>query len=192
MKVQVEVVEDSSRVIACHETTDGTYQLPPDFKGQIGHAYQLRITLSDGTHYQSSQQVIPSVARIDKIHAYFNLKSLSCPLGGYYTLGHDVFIKLQDPADQRNYYSWDWVDYEPQYWCRSCYQSFYSAYDVIGHGLGSYRSGPDLYEDRFYQPYTDPGSIIYEFTCDYRCRTQCWELVPSWVRLKKGTKTVTT
>lgn len=106
-KAQVEVVMDSSVVTPAHETTDGHYQLPADFKGQIGHAYQLRLTLSDGTHYVSTQQVMPPVARIDKIHAQFNLKSLSPPVGGYYTSGHDVFIELQDPADQRNYYRWD-------------------------------------------------------------------------------------
>lgn len=179
-KAQVDVVMDSSLVIPAHETIDGHYQLPADFKGQIGHAYQLRLTLRDGSQYASGQQVMPSITHIDQIHAQFNLKSLSPPLRGYYTAGHDVFIELQDPAQQRNYYRWDWVDYEPQSWCRSCYQGFYSVYNVIGNELGNYRSGPDVYEECYTPSNIDPGSVIYSATFDYPCRTQCWEMVHSY------------
>jgi hypothetical protein len=180
-KAQVEVAMDSSVVTSAHETTDGRYQLPADFKGQIGHTYQLRLTLSDGTHYESTQQVMPPAARIDKIRAQFNLKSLSPPVRGYYTSGHDVFIELQDPADQRNYYRWDWVDYEPQHWCRTCQQGFYSIYNPIELSTGNaYRSGPDLYENCFYPPNIRPDNPAYGITLDYPCRTQCWELLPSY------------
>ncbi|AUD04115.1 DUF4249 domain-containing protein [Spirosoma pollinicola] len=179
-KARVEVVMDSLIVTPAHETTKGNYQLPADFKGQIGHAYQLRLTLSDGTHYESTQQVMPPTARIDKIRAQFSLKSLSPPVRGYYTSGHDVFIELQDPADQRNYYRWDWTDYEPQYWCRSCKQGFYSVYNPIGNIVAGFRSGPDLYEDCYSPSGIDPGNPLYGSTLDYPCRTQCWELVPSY------------
>ena len=179
-KAQVEVVMDSSVVTPAHETTDGRYQLPADFKGQIGHTYLLRLTLSDGTHYESTQQVMPPAARIDKIHAQFNLKSLSPPVRGYYTSGHDVFIELQDPADQRNYYRWDWVDYEPQYWCRSCYQGFYSIYNPIKVSPGRYISGPDLYEECYFPTNIDRSDLVYGVTLDYPCRTQCWEILHSY------------
>ncbi len=179
-KAQVEVVMDSSMVIPAHETTNGIYQLPADFKGQIGHAYQLRLTLQDGTHYESTQQVMPPVARIDKIHAQFNLNSLSPPLGGYYTSGHDVFIELQDPAEQRNYYRWDWIDYEPQYWCRSCQQGFYSIYNPVEVSHDKYISGPDSYEACYFPPNVYIGDFVYGRTFDYVCRTQCWEMLHSY------------
>jgi hypothetical protein len=179
-KAHVEVVMDSSLITLAHETTDGHYQLPADFKGQIGHAYQLRLILSDGTHYESSQQVMPPLARIDKIQAQFNPKSLFPPVAGYYTSGHDVFIELQDPAEQRNFYRWDWTDYEPQYWCRSCESGFYSVYNVLGDGIGSYRSGPNLLEDCFYPPNFNYDPLLGGGTLDYRCRTQCWEMLHNY------------
>ncbi|AUD04134.1 DUF4249 domain-containing protein [Spirosoma pollinicola] len=179
-KASVEVWEDSARVIACHETTDGVYQLPADFKGQVGHAYQLRFTLTDGSQYVSTQQLMPATAPINKIRAQFNLNSLSPSVRGYYTSGHDIFIELQDPIEQRNYYRWDLVDYEPQYWCRSCEQGFYNIYNVIEDYHGIYRSGPDLYEACYYPPYVYIGDFVYGRTFDYRCRTQCWEILPSY------------
>ena len=180
-KAQVEVIMDSLVVTLAHETTDGRYQLPADFKGQIGHAYQMRFTLTDGTHYESTQQVMPPAARIDKIHTQFNSKSLSPPVGGYYTSGHDVFIDLQDPADQRNFYRWDWVDYEPQYWCRTCAQGFYSVYNVLEVYPGNvYNSGPDLYENCYFPPLIQAGNPVYGATLDYPCRTQCWEMLHSY------------
>ncbi|AUD07050.1 DUF4249 domain-containing protein [Spirosoma pollinicola] len=179
-KARVEVVMDSLVVTPAHETTDGRYQLPADFKGQIGHAYQLRLTLSDGTHYESTQQVMPPAARIEKIHAQFSLKSLSPPVLGYYTSGHDVFIELQDPADQRNYYRWDWVDYEPQYWCRTCHQGFYSIFNPIEVSSDRYISGPEMYEECYFPTNIDPGARVYGVTWDYVCRTQCWEMLHSY------------
>lgn len=179
-KATVEVVMDSSVVTLAHETTDGNYQLPADFKGQVGHAYQLRFTLSDGNHYESAQQVMPPAARIDKIHAQFNLKSLSPPMRGYYTSGHDVFIELQDPADQRNYYRWDWIDYEPQYWCRTCNQGFYSIFNPIEVSHFKYISGPNLYEDCYFPLNPQREDFVYNRIWDYVCRTQCWEILHSY------------
>jgi hypothetical protein len=179
-KAHVEVVMDSSLITLAHETTDGHYQLPADFKGQIGHAYQLRLILSDGTHYESTQQVMPPPARIDKIQAQFNTKSLSPPIEGYYTSGHDVFIELQDPAEQRNYYRWDWIDYEPQYWCRSCEQGFYSIFNPIEVSHDRYISGPNLYEACYFPPKVFIGDFVYGRTFDYICRTQCWEMLHSY------------
>ncbi|WP_460967912.1 DUF4249 domain-containing protein [Spirosoma migulaei] len=181
-KATVVVIVDSAQVVACHETVDGSYQLPSDFKGQTGHSYQLRITLSDGTRYESTPQVMPLVPPIEKIYAQFNLKSLSPPLHDYYTAGHDVFIDTQDPADQHNYYRWDWTLYEPQYWCRTCVKGFYSVYNPIEvYPPGNvYKSGPDLYEDCFYPP-VKIGVPDFTYKFDYPCRTQCWEIFHSYL-----------
>ncbi|WP_332369266.1 DUF4249 domain-containing protein [Spirosoma telluris] len=130
-KAIVEVVVDSSQVVPCHETVDGSYQLPSDFKGQIGHAYQLRFTLSDGTKYASNQQVIQPVPPIDKAASQFNPKSIFPALSGFYTAGHDLFIDVKDPVDQRNYYRWDWKLYEKQEWCKTCYKGVYAIYGDI-------------------------------------------------------------
>lgn len=173
----VEVIEDSARIVTCHETVAGTYQLPSDFKGQVGHAYQLRFTLPDGTRYASTQQIIVAVPSISRITAQFNPTSLSSPLLQFYSAGHDVFIDTQDPADQHNYYRWDWKLYEKQEHCRTCVKGIYAVNIVTIPYSGYYLSGNQPFEDCFYLPFDPVSLALPDFTFDYPCRTQCWEII---------------
>ncbi len=183
-RARVEVVVDSALVITCHETLDGSYQLPNEFRGQIGHAYQLRFTLSDGTRYVSTPQVMPAVPPIDKVSDRFNPTSLSVRQLNGYTAAHDVFIESRDPMEQHNYYRWDWKLWQRQEWCHSCRQGVYSIYKVLP---GVYKdrdyfvTGTELYEDCFSPP---PGKAAEEapevlkedWVYDYQCRTPCWRI----------------
>jgi hypothetical protein len=178
-KANVEVVVDSAEVVACHETINGSYQLPSDFKGLVGHAYQLRFTLSDGTRYLSTQQVITPAPPITRISARFNPISLPQPLLQYYTAGHDVFIDTQDPADQHNYYRWEWKLWEKQDWCRTCVNGVYAVNNVTIPSIGTYLSGDQPFEDCFKPPYNTNTQALPDFKFDYPCRTQCWELLYS-------------
>jgi hypothetical protein len=188
-KATVEVVVDSTQVIACHETEDGTYQLPSDFKGQIGHSYQMRFTLSDGTQYRSTPQVMQSVPPIRSVSARFSDTALPVwqQLAGEYRAGHTLFIDTQDPANQHNYYRWEWKLWESQAWCRSCQQGVYAVNNIPAHSYKDrtfYVSGNDPYENCFVpinylepaQPPFPSGLYVY----DYPCRTQCWEILYSY------------
>ncbi|AUD07074.1 DUF4249 domain-containing protein [Spirosoma pollinicola] len=165
-KAQVQVVVDSTQMIDCHETQDGTYQLPSDFKGQIGHAYQLRFTLSDGTRYQSTTEVMASVPPFDHLSAQFNPNSLEPAqrLAGNYAAAHDFYLDTQDPVETRNYYRWSWVLWEKQDWCRTCENAVYLIWDP---------SDTYLYENCY-----DVSQLIrgQYFVYDYACRTQCWDI----------------
>ncbi len=184
-KATVEVVVDSLQVIPCHETVDGSYQLPSDFKGQVGHAYQLRFTLSDGTSYQSSTQVMPAVPAVGKTYAQFSVTSLpqETAFNGYYRAGHNVYLDVQDPASQHNYYRWDWALYEKQRYCRSCAQGVYAVNNILPHQYygGAYVSGNQIYEDCFVPTQTsdDQQPAIHKeyWVYDYFCRTDCWEII---------------
>ena len=178
-KATVEVIVDSAQVIVCQETVDGSYQLPSDFKGQIGHAYQLRFTLPDGTHYVSNQQIIAAVPPISRISARFNPTSLSPPLLQLYAAGHDVLIDTQDPADEHNYYRWEWKLWEKQNWCRTCVNGVYAVNNVIIPYNGYYVSGDQPFEDCFRLPNNSASLALPDFTFDYPCRTQCWEILYS-------------
>lgn len=184
-KATVEVIVDSTQVIYAHETVDGTYQLPSDFRAQVGHSYQLRFYLLDGPEYRSTSQVMQAVPPIARVYARFNANSLaSNPLGGFFTAGHDMYIDTQDPANQHNYYRWDWTLYERQYYCRSCAQGVYAVNNIIPHQYKDelyYVSGTDLYENCFapvdYGDYGQPSIHKELWTYDYFCRTQCWEII---------------
>ncbi len=165
-KATVQIVVDSATVVVAPETTDGRYQLPADFRGQVGHVYQLRFTLADGTHYASSPEPLPAVAPIGQVRALFNPTSLSATerLNNLYTAAHDFYVDFIDPADEANYYRWDWMDYERQEWCRSCYQGLYQIKDAQGN----------LIEDC-----VPANSRFFTTTFDYNCRTACWEILYS-------------
>ena len=177
-KATVEVVIDSAQVIAAHETVDGTYQLPSNFGGQVGHAYQLRFTLSDGSRYESDRQVMPAVVPITRVYHRFNPASLPAqrPDGRASLIrgASDVFVDWQDPASERNYYRWEWKLWERQDWCRTCGDGFYLVWNKDNTG--------QLYED-CYTPRstgTQYGPSTPYFVNDYRCRTQCWEILYSY------------
>ncbi len=179
-KASVEVVVDSGQVIPAHETVDGRYQLPSDFKGQIGHSYQLRFTLPDGTHYVSTQQVMPAVPPIASVRAQFNPTSLAAePVRGI-TAAHDLFIDTQDPVNQTNYYRWDWKLWEKQDWCRTCVQGQYSINNVLvltsPYGQEYFQTGDLLFEDCFFPPPPPNGGRYPYWVYDYPCRTQCWAI----------------
>lgn len=184
----LEVVLDSTQVIPCHETEAGTYQLPSGFKGQIGHAYQLRFTLSDGTRYVSNQQVMQPVVPIGSVSSSYNPASLpvELQLAGGYRAGHDVFIDWQDPASQQNFYRWDWKLWEKQAWCRSCQQGIYAVDSILPRTYQDktfYVSTKIPYEDCFVPiNYLDPAQPPFHgelYVYDYPCRTQCWEILYS-------------
>jgi len=187
-KATVEVVVDSVEVITAHETEDGSYQLPSDFRGQVGRNYQLRFTLADGTHYVSSVEIMQPVPPITNATARFNLNSLPVEqqLLGQFRAGHDVFIDFNDPANQRNYYRWEWKLWEKQSWCRSCLQGVYAVNTILPHVYKDgtfYVSGSDVYEDCFvpinYREQGQPPFIQGLYTYDYPCRTDCWEILYS-------------
>lgn len=165
-KATVDVVVDSSQVIGCHETLDGTYQLPSDFRGRIDHTYQLRFVLADGSRYKSTTEAMATGPPISRVSAQFNLNSLGQTqrLEGVYAAAHDFYVDTQDPVEEHNYYRWSWVSWERQDWCRTCENAIYLIWDP---------SDTYLYEACFDVSQALRGQhILY----DYPCRTRCWEV----------------
>ena len=179
----LEVIVDSNLVITGHETIAGSYQLPADFRGQIGHTYQLRFRLPEGSQYQSNVQTMSAAPPIERVYARFDASSLNSNLLQGFTAAHDVYIDLQDPSSEANYYRWDWKLWETQGWCRSCVQGLYSVNNVLtqfsSNGFRYFTTGDSLLENCFYPPADDPGANKY-FVYDYPCRTPCWALFSSY------------
>ncbi|RZK74187.1 MAG: DUF4249 domain-containing protein [Pedobacter sp.] len=166
----VKVYVDSSQVITYQETLPGRYQSPAGFTGQVGHTYQLRLTLKDGTYYQSSPEVMPSVPAVQKIYQNFNSTSLSSGLlnNDFYRAANDVYIDWQDPIDEHNYYRWDWRLWERQVWCKTCTSGWYIIYDL---------DDQNLVEDCFAAL---PGQGAGYFINDYSCRNNCWAVIRNY------------
>ncbi len=186
-KATVQIVDDAKRVYGANETVDGSYQFPSDFKGEPGRSYQLRVVLSDGTRLESSAQKMPDVVPIQTTTARFSTTSLPSSRYGGYRAGHDVFVSTQDPANTKDFYRWDVITYEKQLWCRSCNQGVYAVYAIIPrrYALGNqYVSGTEVFEDCFsprsYGTSDEPPIDRTDYTYDYHCRTNCWEIVRSY------------
>ncbi|MCY7353098.1 MAG: DUF4249 domain-containing protein [Cytophagaceae bacterium] len=162
---RVEVLVDSTQVVSCQQTAPGLYQLPDGFRGRPGHRYQLRFTLTNGTRYASSVETMPAVPPIQNVYDRFNAQSIPTDKFGIFQAANDVFIDLQDPADVRNYYRWDWMLWERQEVCHSCQNGEYYINDAKGN----------LLEDCI----PDPKSFGYVMPIfrDYVCRTPCWEIL---------------
>ena len=159
-----EFIVDSLRIVPLTETEAGRYQASGDFKGQVGHAYQLRFTLKDGTQYQSLPEVMLPVPPIQKVYEQFNPNSLpeGQRVNGRYAAANDVFIDWQDPASEHNYYRWDYKLWEKKAWCRSCANGWYIVYDL---------------DDKYLvEACTTPANQGYWIN-DYPCRTACWEIL---------------
>lgn len=186
-KATVVVIENGKRTIPAHETTDGDYQLPSDFRGTPGQTYQLRIDLANGTRLESGTQTMPALVPLQQVKTQFSPNSLPPERYTGYRAGHTVSVSAQDPANERNFYRWDLVQYEKQEWCRSCAQGVYAVFNIIPrkYMFGThYVSGNQLFEDCFTPvPYGDfgepPIDKVY-YVYDYPCRTQCWEIVRSY------------
>lgn len=169
-KATVNIVVDSVQVVPLRETEPGRYQAPDGFTGQVDHAYQLRFTLTDGSRYESAPEIMPAVPPIANVTQRFNLTTLPAQQydGSYnaYRGANEFFVNWQDPADQHNYYRWDWRDYEKQDWCHTCTTGFYYVNSPINGAT---------YEDC----YPGNGTNGY-FVNDYSCRTPCWEIVRNY------------
>ena len=142
-QARVEILVDSAQVVPLRETEPGRYQAPAGFAGQVGHLYQLRFTLKEGTRYQSTSEVMPAVPAIMKVSSRFNPISLPDKrfdgMANAYQGANDFFVDWQDPIEQHNYYRWDWKLWEKQDWCRTCSQGFYYINSPIDENI--------LYED---------------------------------------------
>jgi hypothetical protein len=183
---QVEVIVNGSQVVKLTETAIGKYELPRGFQGNVGSSYQLRFRLEDGTQYESKAEVLQAAPPISTINVQFNTQSLPPFQMKGFRAAHDFYLDTQDPAGEQNFYRWDWALYEKQDWCRSCSQGVYSVTTILPktYFYNYFVAGKELLEDCFVPPYDpSPGAPQVNkapFTYDYRCRTQCWEIIRNY------------
>lgn len=162
----VVVVVNGTEQIRLLEKQPGIYNFPDGFQGKVGSTYQLRFQTPDGTTYESSTETMVSVPSIAKTYDQFNPEGPKKNANGLAVPANDVYVDLQDPGGERNFYLWRWRLYETQVWCASCQQGRYVAVDIgpVGSGpinvLGCVRD-----------------TTLSTFNMfDYPCRGLCWDI----------------
>lgn len=90
---------------------NGVYiQTENDFIAETGKSYYINITLSDGEEYASVPETIVPVPKNFEIDSIVD----SQPFRLTDLHGANVKIKLNDPANEKNYYRWVTTDYIPR------------------------------------------------------------------------------
>ncbi|GAB3503090.1 DUF4249 domain-containing protein [Emticicia fontis] len=181
--VELEVNSTEIIVFKEKEGKPGEYALPLTFKGKVGASYQLRFQLTDGTKYESTIQIMPKVPPIEKLTARFDANESFAKEGGFKGV-HSLYLDVKDPADQANFYSWDYTLYEKKKWCHTCENGVYAINEIIpGEYPFSryYLSGTKPFENCLTQvePNTRgaPAYVATKWKYDYECRGECWEIL---------------
>ncbi|SOD90473.1 DUF4249 domain-containing protein [Spirosoma fluviale] len=165
-RANVTVTANGTTPITLIEVLPGTYRLPADFRGKVGNTYQLRFQTTQGAVYESSVETMVSVPPILRVYDQFNPQGPRKTADGLPVPANDIYLDLQDPANDRNFYLWRWRLYELQTWCATCQQGRYVVRDIgpVGAGpidiIGCIRDTTLGTTNRF----------------DYPCRGLCWDI----------------
>lgn len=155
-QAKVEVVVNNAERVLLTERTPGIYALPVSFRLKVGNSYKLSFEKSDGTKYESGEEVMTSTPDIDKVYDEFRIAGKETQVG--YDPASYIYLDTTDPADEKNNYVWTWRLWEKQIICKSCHGSrFY---------VEPLPEGKCLIEEKFKDvPYFD-----------YACSGNCWDI----------------
>lgn len=156
----VKLVIDNATEVLLTETEDGLYSFPQDILCEVGKTYKIDILTPDGTQiYSVDENVTESSVPIKKSYAIYEKDQLTQGTVKYD--GHEVYLDFEDPANQENYYMWDWTYYEKQYYCYTCTGQYYFRDERSGDA-GECRDDNRARRGRVY---------------DYSCEKDCWEII---------------
>jgi hypothetical protein len=107
------VTDDQNRRTMFGDDGQGNFSSPAGFRGEIGRTYTLTVTYQGQTYRSNSERLRP-VAPIDTVYTRFqSITKSGSDINGEFR----VFIDVNDPAGEENYYQWDWIHYEQPSFC---------------------------------------------------------------------------
>lgn len=162
-KAKAKVIVNGTQVLSLTETEPGIYQLPANFKGKVGDAYELEFLTEKGKFYKSSSEIMPPVSAVNRAYDVFNPKGIP-KLSEYYgefTPSNDIYLDFDDPAGEKNFYRWQWTLWELQKTCTTCNQGKYYLFDAENGVDG------DCFKDL---------TLKYNDIYDYTCEDLCWDI----------------
>ncbi|WP_173021605.1 DUF4249 domain-containing protein [Lewinella sp. W8] len=127
------------------------YRPPADFKAEAGRTYYIRAVTPQGEVVESEPERVPATVPIAAARVQFEQEA-------YFSEGLDRFVPafrllvdLDDPADDRNFYQWQYTAWQTIDVCASCQRARWRNGECI--------PGPDT---RFVNRW------------DYLCDATCW------------------
>lgn len=154
---KVTLIENKTTNISIPHKISSRYYLPANFKAKLNTPYKLRIELVDGNIYESSEEIINKVPKIDSVYTVLKNKGVS--FGGKDLPGNEIYIDLTDNVRKNDYYLWQYRHYEKKSFCISCDGGRFFI-NPLPNGI--------CIEDAFLKR----RNVIY----DYLCKSDCWRI----------------
>jgi hypothetical protein len=118
---EVAIVVGNGAKVSLKESEPGLYVAPVDFRGLAGQTYQLQFKTAEGQSYSSTTEVLNTVSAIKKVYQKFNQNGqLTADGKRIISSTFDIYIDTEDPANQKNFYLWEWVLWERLFICVTC------------------------------------------------------------------------
>lgn len=121
--LQVKLIVNQKESFLFEAVGNGFYLLPSSFRAKAGNIYQLIFQKTDGTKYQSNEQIMPQPIGKSKFHDLFSSRGIE--QGGKQIPSNDVYADFQDSPTEKNYYTWSWKLWERQFVCHTEYSVDY-------------------------------------------------------------------
>ncbi|MBM1104524.1 DUF4249 domain-containing protein [Aurantibacter crassamenti] len=148
---------DSGQTVELTEE-NGQYVPPSDFAVAVGETWDLKIELPNGKKYYSQPETIIKPVAFTNLKATYNPELTFKVELNEYVPGHALYVDLNDPLDERNYYLWKFRTYEKLLICETCDEQIFRNGRCI-------EVNHDLNKD-----IADTGES------DYYCDGDCWRI----------------
>lgn len=96
------------------EGEDGVYYLTNPEIFTPGSSYRLLFQIADKI-YESTPEILPDSVQLDNVYAELNTAKTAIE-------AYEVFVDMNDPSDQKNYYRWLITQWEKKKYCQFCYR----------------------------------------------------------------------
>ena len=96
------------------------YYVPNDFKVNKKETWELNIILPNGKEYKSSPETLVDEVSISEIESQYDLELFYDEPEKRFAPGHRILISFQEPADQENFYYYEYRSYETEAYCVIC------------------------------------------------------------------------
>ena len=151
----VELVNSESKERFRFEEKNESYVLSNEFKVVSGSRWEIEVTLPNGEVYKSTSEVVPKQVPILDISYEFNTEMTYDESYDGYVPGHEIRIDFLDPADQKNYFLYQYRAYEKERFCQIC-------------ELGVFRNGECLTQVN--------NPLLTKDYYTYACDKSCWKI----------------
>ena len=153
------VLEDGRGQVQGFELTEGRvgeYRPAADFSPEVGEQYAVRVTFADGTVARSLPETLAPPVAVTGLDVRLNETAFFDEGRNRFVPAHELFVDYTDPADQINFYAYDFRFWEAARACATCVQ-------------GLFREGAC----------TPPQQNFFTPTFDYLCDTpECYRIQP--------------